>query len=227
MSILTPAYQSRSFAQGRYLRVVNWHNTPVAARDRLRAELSWYLRRHQPVLPTDLDRFFETGTWHLDRPGFVPAFYDSYLNHVTVAAPVCDELGITAWFFPTTGILDVAPVDQADYAEQHHFTILDEERGQPGYAMTWDDLARIGRRHVVAAHTAHHAAAKDIVTPEDVEREITTPIGQIEELTGVVPPAFAFLFGTPPVPGTLAGDAVITSGVRYATTNTAYVRIAD
>ena len=227
MSILSPGYQSASFADGRHLRLVNWHNTPAAARDQVRAELSWYLRRYQPLLPEDLDRFVETGTWHLDRPGFIPAFYDSYLNNATVAAPLCEELGITAWFFPTTGILDVAPRDQADYAAEHDFVVLEEERGQSAYAMTWDDLARIGRRHVVAAHTAHHAAAKDVLTPADVEREIVVPARQIEELTGRVPPAFAFRLGTAPVAGTPAGDAVLASGARYAATNTAWLRIGD
>lgn len=215
-----------AFRAGQVLRVVNWHNTPESERGTLRAELSWYLERYHPVLPQDLDRFTDTGRWHLDRPGFIPVFYDSYLNNATVAAPVCDELGLTAWFFPTTAILSVAPADQADYAQAHDFTILEEERDQVAYAMTWDDLAVIARRHVVAAHTANHVAAADIRTPEDVEREITTPIRQITELTGVVPPAWAFLYGTRPVPGTVAGDAVLASGVRYATTNTAYVRMA-
>lgn len=227
MNTLTHDYQRRAFADGRLLRVVNWHNTPEGGRATLRAELAWYLQRYQPLLPDDLDRFTDTGRWHLDRPGFIPVFYDSYLNNATVAAPVCDELGITAWFFPTTAILSIPPAEQAALAEQHHFSILEEERGQPAFAMTWDDLAVIAKRHVIAAHTATHAAAKDIATPDDVEREILTPIRQITELTGVVPPAFAFLFGTPPVAGTPAGDAVLSSGIRYATTNTSYLRIND
>lgn len=227
MSILAPEYQQTAFCAGSFLRIVNWHNTPASQRDTLRAELGWYRDRYAPVTPQDLDRVVDTGIWHLDRPGFIPVFYDSYLNNATVAAPILDELGITAWFFPTTAILDVAPGDQHDYAEAHHFTILDEECDQPRFAMTWDDLAVIARRHVVAAHTANHAPAREIVTPQDVEREIHTPIRQITELTGHTPPAFAFLFGTPPDPGTLAGDAVLASGVKYATSNTAFIRIAD
>ena len=119
------------------------------------------------------------------------------------------------------------PGEQAAYAEQHDFTILDEERDQAAYAMTWDDLAVIAKRHVIAAHTANHAAAKDIVTAEDVEREITGPVRALTDLTGRTPPAFAFLYGTPPDPSTPAGRAVLDSGIRYATTNTAYLRIND
>lgn len=224
--ILTRPFQRSAFAAGAFLRVVNWHNTPQSQRALLKAQLSGYLRHHQPVLPDDLDRLFETGRWPLDRPGFIPCFYDGYLNNATVAAPLCEELGITAWFFPPTGFLEVAMRDQQAYAVAHDITLLDDEP-HPPWAMTWDHLARIGERHVVAAHTASHAAARTIVTPQDVEREITRPIRQLTQLTGRVPPAFAFLYGTPPVRGTPAGDAVLSSGVRYATTNTAYVRIAD
>ena len=209
MSILTKDYQRQAFADGKLLRIVNWHNTPESQRGVLKAELSWYLDHYVPLLPEDLDRFTDTGEWHLPKPGFIPVFYDSYLNNATVAAPVCDELGLTAWFFPTTAILDVPPEEQS------------------AYAMTWDDLAVIAKRHVIAAHTANHAAAKDIVTPDDVEREITAPIRALTELTGVAPAAFAFLYGTPPDPATPAGRAVLDSGIRYATTNTAYLRIKD
>ncbi|WP_162308262.1 polysaccharide deacetylase family protein [Segeticoccus rhizosphaerae] len=224
---LTLDYQREAFNAGKVLRLVNWHNTPQSQRAVLKAELGWYLDRYHPLLPEDLDRFIETGRWHLPKPGFIPVFYDSYLNNATVAAPVCDELGLTAWFFPITGILDVPPEEQTAYAEANHFTILAEEREQDRVAMNWDDLAVIAQKHVIAAHTAHHASAAAIVTPEDVEREITTPIRQIEDLTGVKPPAFAFLYGTPPDPDTAAGSAVLASGVRYATTNTSYLRIAD
>lgn len=224
---LSLRHQREAFASGQFLRIVNWHNTPEARRHTLRSELAWYLERYHPIGPDDLDRFFDTGAWHLDRPAFLPAFYDGYRNNATVAAPVCDELGIAAWFFPPTGFLDAPPEDQLAYATAHDITLLRDEEPETPWAMTWDDLAAISRRHVVAAHTAHHAAARQIITAADVEREITTPIRQITQLTGRTPPAFAFLFGTPPVPGTPAGDAVLASGVRYATTNTSFIRIAD
>jgi hypothetical protein len=226
VDVLSAQFQRDAFARGSFLRIVNWHNTPRAVRGDLRAQLSGYLDRYHPVQPDDLDRFVETGRWHLDRPGFIPAFYDGYVNNVTVAAPVCEELGLSAWFFVPTGLLDVAPEEQRAFAQAHDVTLLDEEPDPPWW-MTWDDLAQIGRRHVVAAHTATHAAVTEIVTPEDVEREIVRPVRRLTELTGRVPPAFAFRLGTPPVPGTPAGDAVLASGVRYAATNTAYLRIAD
>lgn len=227
MSILTAEHQRTSFAAGAFLRVVNWHNTPEAERATLRSELAWYAERFDPVLPGDLDRLFETGKWRKSKPGFIPAFYDGYLNNATVAAPVCDELGITAWFFPPTAFLSVPPSEQRAYADAHHIELVEEERGQPALAMTWDQLAVISQRHVVAAHTANHEQARKILTAADVTREITEPVRRIEEVTGTRPPAFAWLYGTPFDPNSLAGRSVLEAGIRYAVSNTAYQRIAD
>ena len=227
MTILTPQFQRAAFAEGGFLRVVNWHNTPESERTTLRRELAWYLDRFDPVLPTDLDRFFDTGTWGLQRPGFIPVFYDSYLNHATVAAPVCDELGISAWFFPPTKFLSVAPEEQEEYADAHHIDLVAEERGQPSLAMSWDDLERISQRHVIAGHTANHEQAINISTAEDVEREVLEPLRQIESVTGQGPTAFAWLYGRPFDRDTLAGQALLDAGVRYAVSNTAFQRIAD
>lgn len=224
--VLDAQHHREAFAAGRFLRLVNWHATPAGGRALLKAELSWYLERYVPVLPADLDRFFDTGEWALDRPGFIPAFYDSHLDHATTVAPVCDELGLTAWFFPVSGVLDVPADEQRAWADANDIDLVAGEPEAP-WAMSWDDLAVVSRRHVVAAHTASHASAASITTAADAHREIALPIERLRDLTGRMPPSFAFLYGTPPVVGTVAGDAVIASGVHYATTNTSYLRLND
>lgn len=227
MSILTTEFQREAFASGRFIRVVNWHNTPESERGTLRRELAWYLDRFSPVMPEDLDRFFDSGEWHLPKPGFIPVFYDSYLNHATVAAPVCDELGLRAWFFPPTTFLTVPPEQQQAYADAHDIDLVAEERSQPRLAMSLDDLAQIGKRHVIAGHTANHEQAVNIRTPEDVQREVFEPLRLIQDVTGQAPTAFAWLYGRPFDADSVAGKAMLDAGVRYAVSNTAYQRIAD
>ncbi len=225
MSVLTTGGVRDAFGAGEFLRVVNWHNTPEAERSTLRRELAWYAERYDPVLPSDLDRLFETGRWGRDRPGFVPAFYDGYLNHATVADPVCNELGITAWFFPPTAFLSVEPALQREYADAHDIDLVEEERDQPALAMTWDHLEAISRRHVVGAHSANHVQAGQVLSQQDVEREVLEPVRRLTEVTGVRPPAFAWLFGTPFDPASVAGRALLDAGIRYQVSNTAYQRI--
>jgi hypothetical protein len=225
-AVLDLGWQRDAFGSGRYLRVVNWHNTPRSQRHVLRAELAWYAERYAPVTPEDLDRFTDTGEWGLPRPGFVPAFYDSYRSHAEVAAPVLDELGLTGWFFTLTGPLDLPAEEQRAYADSHDVDLVPEE-SEPPLWLGWEDLARIARRHVLVAHTANHVTAPSIRTPADVAREVTEPVRRLTELSGRTPPAFAFLFGAVPEPGSPAADAVVAHGIRWVVSNTAYVRVAD
>ena len=160
MSVTERTSHRAALAGGAFLRVVNWHNTPERGRARLRAELVAYLRDHRPVVPEDLDRLFDTGRWGHDRPGLLVAFYDGYRNGASVAAPVCDELGITAWFLPPTAFLDTPVQEQHAFADAHDITLVPEEREQARVAMTWDELEVVGRRHVVAAHTATHGRGR-------------------------------------------------------------------
>ena len=226
MSVTDRASHRAALAGGAFLRVVNWHNTPERGRARLRAELVAYLRDHRPVVPDDLDRLFETGRWGHDRPGLLVAFYDGYRNGATVAAPVCDELGITAWFLPPTAFLDTPVEEQHAYADAHDITLVPEERDQPRVAMTWDELEQLSRRHVVAAHTAHHVTLDDVVTADDVEREVLAPVRRITEVTGRTPPAQVFRYGRPHDAASPAWQAAAAAGVRYALSNTAVERTA-
>lgn len=226
MSVTDRAAHRASLAGGAFLRVVNWHNTPERGRARLRAELVAYLRDHRPVVPDDLDRLFETGRWGHDRPGVLVAFYDGYRNGATVAAPVCDELGITAWFLPPTAFLDTPGEEQHAYADSHDITLVAEERDQPRVAMTWDELADLSRRHVVGAHTANHVVLDEVLTPADVEREVLEPVRRITEVTGRTPPAQVFRYGRPHDAASPAWRAAAEAGVRYALSNTAVERMA-
>ncbi len=227
MNVLTTEHQREVFAAGAFIRVVNWHNTPMSERHQLKAELASYASHYEPVVPEDLDRFYETGKWGKTKPGLIVAFYDGYLNNATVAAPVCDELGLTAWFFPPTTFPSVAPESQRDYADAHEIILVPEERQQSSLAMTWSEIESISRRHVVAGHTANHAAANEVLTAADVEREVLEPIRLIHEMTGRLPPAFAWLHGTAFDPNSVACRAVRDAGIRYLASNTAYQRIGD
>ena len=52
-----------ALAGGRFLRVINYHNTPAGSEEQLERELSAYLAAYDPVGVDDLDAFFDTGRW--------------------------------------------------------------------------------------------------------------------------------------------------------------------
>jgi peptidoglycan/xylan/chitin deacetylase (PgdA/CDA1 family) len=217
--------QLQAYRDGSLLRVVNYHNTPAAQCEEIRRELTIYAERYACVLPEHLDAFYATGQWPLDRPGFIPVFYDGYRNNATVAAPLCDELGITAWFFPPTGFIDTPVADQRAYAQAHNITLVESEQEQDQLAMSWDDLGAIAERHVIAAHTSSHARAANLVTAAAIQEEAVGPAQKIEDLTGRPAAAFAWLGGTPFDPASPADAALRDLGIRYCFSNTKVQRI--
>lgn len=215
----------RAFAEGRFLRVVNFHNTPASETEKLRRELGWYASQYECVTQEDLDAFYATGVWSKTRPGFLPVFYDGYQNNVTVADPICTELGLVAWFFPPTAFIATPVGEQRAFAKAHRITVVPEERRQERLAMTWDDLASISERHVVAAHTASHEQVSRVRSAKDVQREVSEPTRLIEAVTGRAPAAFAWLLGSPFAPDKPGNAALRDAGIRYLFSNTKVERL--
>lgn len=215
-----------AFDRGHFLRVVNWHNTPATAADSLRRELAEYARVFSAVTLADLDRFYETGRWHLPRPGFLPVFYEGYRNSAEVAAPILEELGLTGWFFVCTGFLDTPPPQQEAYARAHSIGLVPEDldRARP-IAMTWDQVRDLSRNHVVTPHTASHESVGWIRTEDDVQREIVGPKQRMDAVTGQDSACFAWLEGTHYGHDPVNDEAVRRAGYRYVFSNTMIQRL--
>ncbi|WP_432495873.1 hypothetical protein [Kineococcus gypseus] len=213
-----------ALAGGRLLRVVNHHDTPRAGREQLRAELTWYAERFDPVTADDVHAFLDTGRWRSERPGIVPAFYDGFASAVDVAAPLLAETGLVGWFYPPTAFLDAPATGQRDFAVRHSYGVLDAREGER-LAMTWDDLAALAEVHEVCGHTATHAASAAVRTPGDVEREVLEPLARLERVCGRTPAAWAWLGGTPHEPGAPGDAAVAAAGVRLVTSNAVLQRL--
>ncbi len=212
----------RAVAEGRFVRVVNYHNTPRSGRDALRDELSRLCERFDPVGLNELDRFFSTGRWDSPRPGFFPVFYEGYRNSVEVAAPVCDELGIEAWFLICTAFVDTPVEEQEAFARSHYIGLVAEdlERSGDRIAMTWGEIAELSQRHVVTPHTAAHLGINDTHTDEDLEREVADPKRRMDAVTGQSAPAFAWLHGSHWGMSERHDVAVQAAGYRYLISNT-------
>lgn len=217
-----PGYTAHraAIAAGRYLRVVNYHNTPASGRDPLRAELAAYTARFSPLGLADVDAVFETGCWPGDRSGFFPVFYEGYRNSYDVAAGVCEELGITGWFAVCTGFVDCPVAEQELFARSHWIGVVPEEQDGRRLAMSWDELARLSRRHVVFPHTASHAGTADVVTGADLRREVHEPKQRMDALTGQQATVHAWLGGTPYGASAAHDRALLDAGYRYVLSNT-------
>ncbi len=218
----------RALRAGHLLHVVNWHVTAPGARGRAELErvLTAHLAELDPVRPEHLDAWFATGTWPLPRPGFVPAFYDGYREHAEVAAPVCDALGITAWFLPPTGFLDTPPHRQRAFCAAHDIDLPDDPHPDGRLAMTWDELAAIAAQHVVVAHTATHARPEHVRDAASAERELVEPRRRLQEVSGQAVDVVVWRGGLPDDPADPAFRAVRAAGYRYLLSATKVQRLS-
>lgn len=224
-SSLTWSAHRDGVAAGRYVRVVNYHNTVASGRDRLRRALATYAETYACLTLTDLDAFFADGAWPAERPGFIPVFYEGFRNGYDVAAAVCEELGITGWFAVCTGFINCPPAEQELFARSHWLELAAEELDGRRLAMTWDEVADLSTRHVVFPHTASHAGYADVATTADLHREVAEPKQQLDAVTGQASAAFAWLWGTPYGVSERHDAAVRGAGYRYVFSNTMIQRI--
>lgn len=227
MSALTYSAHRDAIAEGRFVRVVNYHNTPHSGQEALREELALYAQRFDSIGLDELDRFYQSGRWSSDRPGFLPVFYEGYRNSAEVAGPVCDELGITGWFMVCTGFVDTPVAEQEAFARAHWIGLVPEDLATTGQrlAMTWEEIAALSSRHVVAPHTASHDGIADVSTDEDFEREIFEPKRKMDAVTGRSAAAFAWLHGTQWGMSERHDRALRQAGYRYLLSNTMIHRI--
>lgn len=225
MSAPTVASHAQAFRAGRHVRVVNYHSTPNANLPILERELADYADAFAPVSLVDLDALFETGEWHKDKPGLLPVFYEGYRNSAAVAAPVCDRLGLTAWFPVATQFLSTSVEHQEAFARAHWIYLVDEDLRGERIAMTWDELKKLSERHVVFPHTASHEGFDTILDADDIQREVVEPKVQMDAVTGQSAPAFAWLHGSAYGRSAMHDEALVAAGYTYLFSNTMIQRL--
>lgn len=211
---------------GHFIRVVNYHSTPRASEAELRAELAGFARDYAPVTLADLDALFETGTWSHDRPGLIPVFYEGYRNSYSVAAPLCEEFGLTGWFPIATAFVDCDPDHQEAFARAHWISLVEEDTRGGRIAMNWDEVRELSRRHVVYPHTAHHEGFDTVLSDADIHREVVESKARLEAVTGQEAPAFVWLHGSSFGQNPRHDAAVRAAGYRYQFANTMIHRLA-
>lgn len=186
---------TRSFQAGRYLRVVNFHNTPAREWARYDRELGTLAERFSPVTAGDLDALFETGRWHKERPGVLPVFYEGTRNHMDVAAPLLAAHGLTGWFFVIPGFVGAPPAEQRAFARAHDIDLVAGEYPGERVALSWDEVRDLSEHHVVACHTMTHTAITPTSPEEVMAREIVASKRVLEERLGRAVTSFAWLRG--------------------------------
>ena len=157
------------FANHPLIRAVNFHNTSKAQAAQYEKQLAEYSKSFAPVTANDLDQYITTGEWHKPKPGLIVSVFEGYRNSYDVLLPLIEKYGFVGWFWMITGFLNTPIADQQNYADHHDIDMLTHEYPDHRYALTWEELRQIDKKHVIASHTRSHTLLSAL--PPDVQRQ--------------------------------------------------------
>ncbi len=178
------------------IRAVNFHNTSKARTGQYERELAHYSQYFSSVSENDLDQYLTTGQWRKPKPGLIVSVYEGYRNGYDVIAPLLEQYNLIGWFFIITGFLNAAVKDQLSYAQNHEIDMTTREYQKGGYALTWERVRELDRKHVIASHARSHTelVRLDAAT---AEREVVGSQEDFQKHLGHKVRAFASLTGPP------------------------------
>ncbi len=165
------------------IRAVNFHNTSRARAAQYDRELAYYSQFFSSVNEDELDEYVTTGRWHKRKPGLIVGVYEAFRNGYDVLAPMLEQYGFTGWFFVITGFVNAAIEDQLSFTEEHRIRMRTREYPDGRYAMTWDELRELDRKHTIASHTRSHLQLA-VLDPATLEQEIVGAQQDLEEQLG-------------------------------------------
>ena len=205
----------RALAEGRYVRVVNFHATPRWMAGALGTRLARLAESFAPVSDEDLKDFLGRGEWRRDRPGVIVSFFDGFRDNYEVAAPLLDRFGLIGRFFLVSGWISSPPERQRAFADAHSIDLpykeeeLPEDRRLALSAAEVRDLANRG--HVIASHTRTHASSLQDPTPRTLAHEAAGSRTELEEISGGKVSSLAWYAGM-----ALGDDGRISAATRDA-----------
>ncbi len=100
------------------------------------------------------------------------------------------------WFFIITGFLNAPIADQRTFAEHHDIDMETHEYPDGRYALTWEEVRQLDKRHVIASHARSHTQLSKL-DAATVEREVVGSQEDFEKYLGHKVRAFASLTGPP------------------------------
>lgn len=184
-----------SLLKGGYIRAVNYHNTPKNRLNEFKKDLKFFSENFTSVSEADLDQYFKTGKWHKSKPGLIISLFNGYRNNYDVFYPLLEEYGFVGWFFIATQFVDTPSQLQKEFSLNHELTIVEDEYDDGRYALDWDEIRELDKKHVVASHTKTHSSITLNCSKEIMRREIVESKEDLKKQLGHDISSFTWLFG--------------------------------
>lgn len=214
----------RLYATHPLIRAVNFHSTSRAKADQYDRELAGYSRSYSSVNQDELDDYLVTGKWHKEKPGLIVSIYEGYRNGYDVLLPLVEKHGFIGWFFVITGFINAPVKEQLPFALSHDIDMLTREYPDGRYALTWDELRIIDRKHVIACHSRSHTELA-LLPRAEREEEVIGSQEQFKKHLGHPVRTFVSLFGPAHGENKLTDELVEQAGYDFVVSNFKIQRI--
>ncbi len=185
---------AHAFATNPVIRAVNFHSAAKSQVDHYERQLAKYSDIFSSVSQSDLEHYLTTGEWKKSKPGLIVSVFEGYRNSFDVLAPMLEKYGFIGWFWIITNFINAPIPDQLNYAEHHDIDMLTHDYPDGRYAMTWDEIRQLDKKHVVASHTRSHTLLTSlspevqrqevIGSQQDFEKNLGHPVRGFVSLTG-------------------------------------------
>ena len=182
------------FATHPLIRAVNFHSTSRSQAEHYDRQLAQYSRFFSSVNENELDEYLATGRWHKPKPGLIVSVFEGYRNSYDVLTPLIEKYGFIGWFWVITGFVDAPIPEQLTFAEHHDIDMLTHEYPDGRYALTWDELRQLEKKHVIACHTRSHTLLSQLEpavqreevmgSQEEFKKNLGHPVRAFVSLTG-------------------------------------------
>lgn len=203
-----------------YIRVVNYHNTDLVDKEQFEKEIEAFSKNYTSVSIQDIDEFFLTKKWNKEKPGLIPAVFEGFRNGYDVMLPILEKYNFKAWYYIPSFFMDVPVDEQLEYTKNHDLTVYRPEVYPDGrYAMTWDEVREVARKHEICCHSGNHFQITLDTSEEDMHREIVIAKKHLEEKIGRQVDVFCWLYGEEFSYNVKAQKYVYEAGYRYVVSN--------
>ena len=184
----------QTFATHPLIRAVNFHNTSRAQVEQYERQLAQYSLSFSSVNQEELEEYLTTGKWNKPKPGLIVSVFEGYRNSFDVLTPLIEKYGFIGWYWVITGFINASIPNQRTFAENHDIDMLTHEYADGRYALTWDELRQLDKKHVIACHTRSHTLLaqldpdirrQEVVgSQEDFKKNLGHPVRAFVSLTG-------------------------------------------
>ena len=160
------------FATHPLIRAVNFHSTSRTQAEHYDRQLAQYARFFSSVNEDELSEYLTTGRWLKPKPGLIVSVFEGYRNSYEVLTPLIEKHGFIGWFWVITGFINAPIPEQLTFAEHHDIDMLTHDYPDGRYALTWDELRQLDKKHVIACHTRSHTLLSKLDPAEQHEEVV-------------------------------------------------------